>query len=48
VIAIPKAGSPRHVRENFGALSIALSVADMAALDHAFPPPRRRQALQML
>ena len=48
VIAIPKAGSLHHVEENRGCLEIALSAADLAALDAAFPPPRKRQALAML
>ena len=27
---------------------LALTAADLAALDAAFPPPRRKQALEML
>jgi diketogulonate reductase-like aldo/keto reductase len=48
VIAIPKAGDPRHVRENLGALDLTLTEEDLAALDRAFPPPRRARALEML
>jgi diketogulonate reductase-like aldo/keto reductase len=48
VVAIPKAASPRHVEENRGALELKLSAADLAQLDRAFPPPRRRTALEML
>jgi diketogulonate reductase-like aldo/keto reductase len=47
VAAIPKAGSPAHVRENAGALEIRLTDEDLAALDRAFPPPRRKVPLAM-
>ena len=39
VTAIPEAGTPEHVRENHGALSIELTSTDLAALDRAFPAP---------
>ncbi len=39
IIAIPKAGTVRHVRENRGALDLTLTPADLAELDRAFPPP---------
>ena len=48
VIAIPKASSEAHVRENSASLKIALTAADLNDLDLAFPPPRRKQALEML
>jgi len=48
VIAIPKAGSIDHVRENRGALDIRLTAADLAELDDAFPPPKRPVPLEML
>jgi len=48
VVAIPKAARPEHVRENRGACELALSREDLAELDAAFPPPRRRQKLAML
>lgn len=48
VIAIPKAGRPQHVRDNRAALDIALSAGDLAELDRLFPPPRRKQPLEML
>lgn len=47
VIAIPKATDLVHVRANRAAADITLSPQDLAALDHAFPPPRRRRALDM-
>ncbi len=47
VIAIPKATDPAHVRANRAAADIRLSPQDMAALDLAFPPPRRARVLDM-
>lgn len=48
VIAIPKAGDPEHVRENRAALDLRLTDQDLAALDLAFPPPSRKQPLELL
>ncbi|SFP45210.1 aldo/keto reductase [Sphingomonas rubra] len=48
VIAIPKAGSVAHVRENRVAADIVLSDADLAMLDAAFPRPRGQRPLEML
>ncbi len=48
MIAIPKAGTAAHVRENRAAVDLALSDDDMAALEAAFPPPRGRRPLEML
>ena len=48
VIAIPKAGDPGHVRDNAGALAIALDADDLQAIDRDFPPPRRRRPLEMI
>ena len=48
MIVIPKATRLEHVRDNLGALDIALSADDLAALDRAFPPPKGRTALGML
>ena len=48
MIAIPKAGSPAHVAENFAALGLDLGPQDWAALDRSFPPPTRRKSLEML
>lgn len=47
-IALPKAGTPDHVRQLRGALDIALSQQDLAALDRAFPPPKRKQPLEVI
>ncbi|AGB42687.1 aldo/keto reductase, diketogulonate reductase [Mesorhizobium australicum WSM2073] len=48
VIAIPKAGSQEHVRQNFAALDIKLTADDLADLDRAFPPPTRKRGLEMI
>jgi diketogulonate reductase-like aldo/keto reductase len=48
VMAIPKAGTPDHVRENRGALDVRLTAADLADLDEAFPPPLFPQPLEVL
>ena len=48
VIAIPKAGTVAHVRENRNALSIVLSPADLEELDRTFPPPSRKRPLEMI
>jgi diketogulonate reductase-like aldo/keto reductase len=45
VIAIPKAGSSEHVRENRGALDVLLSEQDLAMLERTFPRPGRSQPL---
>ena len=47
-ISIPKASSIEHVRQNRRALDLVLSPEDLAALDGAFPPPRRKVGLEML
>jgi diketogulonate reductase-like aldo/keto reductase len=47
VITIPKAVKPEHVRANLKALDIRLDADDLAALDAAFPPPRRATPLAM-
>jgi diketogulonate reductase-like aldo/keto reductase len=48
LIAIPKASSVAHVRENRAAADIVLSDAQFATLDAAFPRPRDRRPLEML
>jgi diketogulonate reductase-like aldo/keto reductase len=47
VITIPKATRPDHVRANMKALDVKLTADDLAALDAAFPPPRRARPLEM-
>ncbi|SFU51506.1 aldo/keto reductase [Pseudoduganella namucuonensis] len=47
VIAIPKASSPEHVRQNRAALDLALTPEDLAELDRAYPLPRRNSPLEM-
>jgi diketogulonate reductase-like aldo/keto reductase len=48
ICAIPRAGQPAHVRENRAALDIRLTLQDLADLDRAFPPPKRKPPLAML
>ncbi|NHN83573.1 aldo/keto reductase [Acetobacter musti] len=48
LIAIPKASSVRHLRENVAAQEIRLSDEDLARLDHAFAPPTRAVPLEMI
>ncbi len=47
-IALPKAGTPDHARQLRNALDIPLSPQDMAALDRAFPPPKRKIPLEVI
>jgi diketogulonate reductase-like aldo/keto reductase len=48
MIAIPKAGTPEHVKENREALDIDLTEDDLAELDRAFPPPTKKVPLEMI
>jgi diketogulonate reductase-like aldo/keto reductase len=48
IVAIPKASTLEHVRENRGALDIRLTQMDLAALDRSFPPPDRKRPLEVL
>ena len=48
VIAIPKASQERHVRDNRAAADLRLTATDLADLDAAFPPPRRKVPLAMI
>jgi diketogulonate reductase-like aldo/keto reductase len=48
VIAIPKSASAERVGENAGALGLRLEAWHLAALDRAFPPPRRKQPLAVV
>ena len=47
VCAIPEAGTPEHVRQNFGALQVMLREDDVLELDAAFPPPPRPVPLEV-
>lgn len=48
VVAIPKAASAAHVRENHKALALKLDKATLATLDTAFPPPAGPQPLEVI
>ncbi|WP_312289935.1 aldo/keto reductase [Stutzerimonas nitrititolerans] len=48
VLVIPKAVDPAHVRANAAAAELRLSDEELSILDGAFPPPRRKRALQMV
>ncbi|HEY2620902.1 MAG TPA: aldo/keto reductase [Acetobacteraceae bacterium] len=47
VISIPKATTPRHVRENAGVGAITLTDDDLAVIDAAHPPPGGKQSLDI-
>lgn len=42
MIAIPKAATAEHVKENFGSISISLDAEDMELLDISFPAPQHK------
>lgn len=46
-LPIPKTAQAKRVIEIAKARDITLGADDLAALDHAFPPPRRKQPLAM-
>lgn len=48
VVTIPKSSSRGRVKENLGALDVKLTPEITAELDRAFPPPKGKQALEML
>ncbi|MNJ87808.1 putative oxidoreductase [compost metagenome] len=48
VIAIPKAATPEHVRENRAALELQLTAEDLEELDDMFPPPDGPESLEMI
>jgi diketogulonate reductase-like aldo/keto reductase len=48
VVAIPRTGSPDHVRENAAALEIELTARDLEEIDGAFPPPKKKRSLEMI
>ena len=47
-ISIPKAASLAHVKDNRAAADLALDGDDLAAIGGEFPPPTRKQALEMI
>jgi diketogulonate reductase-like aldo/keto reductase len=47
VLAIPKAASIEHVKDNVAALEIVLDVEDLAAIDEAFPAPTQPTPLEI-
>ncbi len=48
VIAIPKSSSLERLTENRKAVDLKLTPEDRAALDAAFPPPKRKRPLEMI
>lgn len=48
LLVIPKSSTPAHLRSNASAADLELTAEDLHLLDEAFPPPTRRQALQMV
>jgi diketogulonate reductase-like aldo/keto reductase len=48
VIAIPKAGTTEHALQNAEAVKLTLTAEDIAEIDKAFPPPKRKQPLAMI
>lgn len=48
VIAIPKAASVAHVKQNAAALDITLSASELTALNNAYPAPKGKTALDMV
>ena len=48
VVAIPRAGSPEHVRENRAAADVRLTEQDLAEIDRTFPPPDGPRPLEMI
>src|SRR2546430_8686821 len=48
VIAIPKASSEKHVRDNARSIDIELTKEDLVDLDRVFPPPASKEPLPKL
>ena len=48
LFAIPKSANPQHAEENAGAAALALSEAELARIDAAFPLDPRPRPLPML
>lgn len=47
LVAIPKAVSEEHLRDNLTAVDLMLTAEDLAEIDARFPPPQRKQSLGM-
>ncbi len=48
LIAVPKASTPEHVKQNRVALDIHLTPDQLTALDRVFPPPDHKMPLEMI
>lgn len=48
VVAIPKAASLPHLRDNFAAAGVQLSEPELRQIDTRFPPPKRKSPLSMI
>lgn len=48
VCTIPKAGKAQHVRDNAKALELELDPATLQEIDRIFPPPSRKQRLEII
>ena len=48
VIAIPKASTDAHVRDNVASLRVQLTKEDLTDLDREFPPSKSKKSLSML
>jgi diketogulonate reductase-like aldo/keto reductase len=48
VVAIPRASTPEHVRDNRAAADVRLTEQDLAEIDRAFPPPDGPRPLEMI
>jgi diketogulonate reductase-like aldo/keto reductase len=48
IICIPKSADAEHLQQNAAAADLKLSADDLAVIDAAHPPPKRKQSLGML
>ena len=48
VLAIPKAGTVRHLQQNLAACDVELDAAERQAIEKRFPRPRGKTALAMI
>jgi diketogulonate reductase-like aldo/keto reductase len=48
VIAIPKASTEAHVRDNACSLKMKLTKEDLTDLDREFPPPKSKRPLPVV